>query len=82
MYTRLIERNFGLCLRLCVSSLNGSYSVDSEDGRMIDEISKATIVMVVTKKPLMILFASVMDTRCVTNREVRKLISKVACYIL
>jgi len=66
-----------------LSLYSGSYSVDSEDRRMIDEISKATIVMVVTKKPLMILFASAMDTRCITNREeVRKLISKVVCYIL
>lgn len=67
-----------------LSLYSGSNSADSEDRRMIDGISKATIVTVVPKdRPLMLLFVSAMDTRCITNREeTRKLVSKVAGSII
>lgn len=60
-----------------LSLYGGCNSVDSEDRRMIDGISKATIVTYRRIAPLMYLFARATSARCIANRrEARKLIDK------
>lgn len=71
MYTRPIERNFGLRFRPYADHLSAVEAIrwTAKTGRMIDGVGKAPIVTAASKgEPLMFLFVFATDNACIAHK--------------